>query len=199
MQNDDNQYLVLSSILLDKTRYYHNSGEIRTIDGETIYPSNYEYSDIRAWLNTSFYNSAFFLGDDFIETTTVKFDPQDDGIYSYNDTQDKVFLLTKSDYTNAYYGFDTTLDQTSTRCCKVTDWIRVTGVYKTGYGTYWTRSPVADSEGRNNNDLKRAAVYYINGDGICRFWYFDSRTNTDYWSKVLSEYCVRPAITLLID
>lgn len=55
----DNEYFVISSTLLD-THCYCESNLNRVIDGETIFPNNYEYSNVRAWLNNNFYDSAFY-------------------------------------------------------------------------------------------------------------------------------------------
>ena len=150
LSNNDGEYYILSSVLLDVHCYY-NSTSNRTIDGKTIYPNNYEYSDIRTWLNNDFYNSAFELGDSYIQTTTVDnsaatTNPASSS-YACNNTQDKVFLPSYQDYINSTYGFSTLTGSTDTRYCKTTDWARARG---SNCGTsssnpynawYWTRSP----------------------------------------------------------
>ena len=139
LSNDNGEYYIVSSVLLDAHCYY-NSTLNRTIDGQTIYPNNYKYSDIRTWLNEDFYNSAFALGNEYIQTTTV---------------EDKVFLPSYQDYTNGSYGFSTVgPSATATRYCKTTDWARARGAYystESEYlynGEYWTCSPFGgDSKG----------------------------------------------------
>lgn len=152
LSNNDGEYYILSSVLLDAHCYY-NSTSTRTIDGETIHPNNYEYSDIRAWLRSDFYNSAFALGDSHIQKTTVDNSASttysSPNPYACNNTQDKVFLPSYRDYINSSYGFSTSADPTDTRYCKTTDWARARGAqydndsasnqYNNGH--YWTRSP----------------------------------------------------------
>ena len=70
LSNNSGEYYILSSVLLDSHCYY-NSTSNRTIDGKTVYPNNYEYSDIRTWLNNDFYNSAFALGNTHILSIIV--------------------------------------------------------------------------------------------------------------------------------
>ncbi len=155
LSNKKDNYYVLSNVLLDAHCYY-NSTSNRTIDGKTIYPNNYEYSDIRTWLNNDFYNSAFALENSYIQTTTVDNSAStteySSNRYACNNTEDKVFLPSYQDYINSSYGFYTSTDSTDTRYCKTTDWARARGAYlysQTGdfanNGYYWTRSPVSNS------------------------------------------------------
>ena len=92
-----------------------------------VYANNYEYSEIRAFLNDTFYNKAF--GDEeksYIVTTTVdnSFESifgsyaeesgytEDTFNYECRDTQDNVFLLSLSDVNNTEYGFRDTYEAT---------------------------------------------------------------------------------------
>lgn len=154
LSNTNGEYYILSSVLLDAHCYY-NSASNRTIDGKTIYPNNYEYSDIRTWLNNDFYNSAFALGNTHIQTTTVDNSAattnSSSNSYACNNTQDKVFLPSYKDYINSGYGFSTSTSPTDTRYCRTTDWARARGAYyytsSGSYqynGFYWTRSPYSD-------------------------------------------------------
>ena len=155
------EYYILSSVLLDAHCYYeyisagYEPNEFRTINGKTIYHTNYEYSDIRTWLNNDFYNSAFALGNIHIQTTNVDNSASttnsSSNSYACNNTQDKVFLPSHRDYINSSYGFSTSIARTDTRYCKTTDWARARGVkYDTNSsylynGYYWTRSPRHDT------------------------------------------------------
>ena len=154
LSNNSGEYYLVSSVLLDTHCYYNDAYSNRTIGDQTVYPNNYEYSDIRAWLNNDFYDSAFALGNNYIQTTTVKNSASttnsSSNTYVCNNTQDKVFLPSYKDYINFSYGFTTSTDSTDTRYCKTTDWARARGSYyyhdtidkPTNYnGYYWTRSP----------------------------------------------------------
>ncbi len=137
--SDNGTYSLVSTKLLDACRYY-SSEDTRTVDGKTIYPSNYKYSDIRTWLNEDFYNTAFSLGDSYIQTTEV-----DNGAsttmsstnkYACENTYDKVYLLSYQDYMNGNYFADD-----AARECETTDYAmanRCEGRW------YWTRSPYDD-------------------------------------------------------
>lgn len=149
LSNNNGEYYVVSSILLDAHCYY-NSGSNRTIDGQTVYPNNYKYSDIREWLNNDFYNSAFALGNSHIQTTMIDNSATTTNSASNRfacvNTEDKVFLPSYKDYINNSYGFLTSSGSVDTKCCRTTDWARARGAYyytsSGSYnGCYWTRSP----------------------------------------------------------
>lgn len=168
LSNTNGEYYILSSVLLDAHCYYNYRSD-RTIDGKTIEPNNYEYSDIRTWLNNYFYNSAFALGNTHIQTTTVDNSAattnSSTNSYACGNTQDKVFLPSYKDYINSGYGFSTSASSTKTRYCRTTDWARARGsIYDTSSsgsyqynGIYWTRSP-------RSGDLKSAWHVSYGGD-----------------------------------
>ena len=147
LSNTNGEYYILSSLLLDAHRY--NEYYSGTKDGH--YANNYEYSEIRAWLNNDFYNSAFALGNSHIQITTVDNSASTTGsssnTYACANTEDKVFLPSYKDYRNSGYGFSTSTESTNTRYCRTTDLARARGAwYQTDSpclynGQYWTRSP----------------------------------------------------------
>ena len=147
LSNNDGVYCVVSSVLLDTHLYYHSSISSRTIDGQTVYANNYKYSDIRTWLNEDFYGTAFVLGNDYIQITTVDNSASTtaslDNVNVCSNTQDKVFLLSYQDYCNSSYGFSPDDNIDSKRKCKTTDWAKAKG-NASDYGYYWTRSPRSD-------------------------------------------------------
>ena len=146
LNNNNGEYYIVSSVLLD-THCYYKSRYNRTIDGQTIYPNNYKYSDIRTWLNEDFYNSAFALGNKYIQTTAIDNSASTtndiNNKYACDNTVDKVFLPSYQDYNNSSYGFSTL----TSRYCKTTDWARARGASYSAdssylyNGYYWTRSP----------------------------------------------------------
>ena len=155
LNNNNGEYYIVSSVLLD-AHCYSNSTSSRTIDGQTVYANNYKYSGIRAWLNADFYNSAFALGNEHIQTTTVNNSASttnnSSNRYACANTEDKVFLPSYRDYINSSYGFPTSTSSTDTRYCRTTDWARARGAYyytssgsyQQYNGCYWTRSPSSD-------------------------------------------------------
>ena len=194
LSNNNGDYYLLSSKVIDNHRY--NSTDERTIGGQTIYPNNYEYSEIRAWLNDEFYNSAFALGNSYVKTTLVDNSASttaaNDNTHACNDTNDKVFFPSYQDYLNPTYGFSTSTDDTETRYGKSTDWIRAKGIWYSNnnarlYNTdYWTRSPL-------HNLDKTSVVWFIRASGE----YSNPNLNEN---KVNSPTIgVRPAITLTLS
>ena len=109
---------------------YYGSSQDRQLDGETIYANNYEYSNLRAWLNgynlhetfssdyysldytdVGFYDLAFSSSEKAkIATTLVDNSLTTTGnstnSYVCNDTNDKLFVLSYSDLINPSFGFD---------------------------------------------------------------------------------------------
>ena len=179
LSKNDNEYLLLSHVLLDEHNFY-DSTEDRIIDGQTIHANNYEYSDMRSWLNNDFYNHAFIYGgsriietlvDNSASTTHNNTNP-----YACNNTSDKVFALSYKDYRNAAYGFSTSTGASNTRFALTTDWTRAnkavimntTGQYAYN-GIYATRSPRSDksyfSSGIYNDGSYSGGN--VNGYGAC--------------------------------
>ena len=190
LSSSDGEYYILSNVLLDAHCYY-NSDSIRTIGGKTIYPNNYEHSDIRTWLNNDFYNSAFALGNSYIQTTTVDNSAattdSSPNYFACNNTQDKVFLPSYQDYTNSSYGFSTSTGSTDTRCCRTTDWARARGAYyyepNPYNGYYWTRSPF-----NSKTQPTRASIVHLDGHLM----------DTYVYGYSAAYHSVRPALTVKI-
>ncbi len=189
LKTNNNEYTLLSNVLLDAHQYgEHYSGTKSKTDynGETVevYANNYKYSEIRTWLNTDFFNTAFALNNSYIQTTTVDNSASTTNYssnqYACENTNDKVFLLSYQDYLNIEYGFTSN----TARQCKATDYARANGAYyytNSPYknnGWYWTRSPYSDSSNR------ASSVY---DDGIL-----------DYYSVGNTGSSVRPSITIKI-
>ena len=69
-ESNGNALILCDSIIANHN--YHHTSLSTTIDGQTVYANNYKYSDIRAWLNDEFYNTAFGdLQQALIQTTEV--------------------------------------------------------------------------------------------------------------------------------
>lgn len=149
--NFDDCY-ILSEELLDAHRF--NESYSGKVDGH--YASNYEYSEIRSWLNNEFYNLAFTLDDSYVKTTEVDNSAtttaSDPNQYACENTSDKVFLPSYQDYINTEYGFSSSYNtEDYAREAYTTDWARARGArFSTSGssgagGNYWTRSPSSGS------------------------------------------------------
>ena len=136
--------------------------------------NNYADSDVRAWLNAQFYETAFSdLQQQIILTTTVDNGVESTGAtgnaYVCEDTEDKVFLLSVADVTNTEYGFPaSTATRDRSRWMFTSDYARAMGVgvstdgLNNSYGTgwWWLRSP-----NNSKNGVRR--VY---GDGLVNYY-----------------------------
>lgn len=121
---DKSKGLLLCDMIIDSQEYYLDKNN-RTKSGKTIYPNNYEYSTIRAWLNENFYNTAFTQAQkDLIKNTTVdnsarSSNPNNNAtywnkganIYACSNTQDKIYLLSVQEATNSAYGLSSKWDE----------------------------------------------------------------------------------------
>lgn len=113
--------------------------------------NNYKDSEIRAWLNGTFYETAFDdLQKALVNTVTVDNSVASTGYsenqYACEDTSDKVFLLSYKEVTNADYGFSSSGQSDTARQMTVSDYARATGAYMYyGNGYWWLRSPFYNS------------------------------------------------------
>ena len=146
-ERDGNAFILCDSIIAN--HYYHHTTSSTTIDGQTVYANNYKYSDIRAWLNDEFYNTAFGdLQQALIQTTEVDNSAGSTGIssnrYACENTSDKVFLLSYREVITIEY---------TARQMLTSDFSRATGAGMNtsssyyGNGVWWLRSP---SNSRSN-------------------------------------------------
>ena len=168
------------TLLADQTLNAHRYNEYYsdTIDGH--YANNYQYSEIRAWLNDDFFNSAFKSAekgailttnvDNSAVTTNSNTNP-----YACDNTYDKVFLLSYKDCSNPSYGFSSD----SSRYCKPTDYALANHcyMYNTRNCCYWTRSPTSNGS---------FGAWYVDGYSV----YYDS------YNVVHDDCGVRPALNI---
>ena len=135
-----------------KSSFNHNDGR--------GYANNYALSDIRKWLNETFYNTAFSnLQKEIIEAVNVDNSARsanpdtetvfNDGVntYSCKNTTDNVWLLSEREVTRGEYGFSTGTGGSETRYKNTTAYARAQGAHTSseegyaGNGYWWLRSP----------------------------------------------------------
>ena len=92
----DGRALLLAKNILDRQQYHGTFSAV-----------TWEKSDLRAWLNDSFYTAAFSAAEKARIAETVNENPGNpfNGRGGGNDTADRVFLLCYDDVVNASYGF----------------------------------------------------------------------------------------------
>lgn len=178
IQESGNTYVLMTRYLIEASAYHGHQG-VRTIDGVTVQPSNYEHSDVREWLNGEFFAKAFGLNDNNVMVSYV----DNSKGYECNDTDELVYLPSVDDLTNASYGFPTSISSTPERECMVTDWARARGakceeINTNKYiGYYWSRSATDYNP-----------TYYVSN--INYNGYVGSNNVT------LTDSCVRPMVTV---
>ena len=135
--------LILCDMIIDAQQY----------DYDGSYSNNYAESTIRKWLNESFYNTAFNeLQKQMIVTTTVDNSAESTGHssnkYACENTEDKIFLISRQDVINSNYGFSSKASLSDdTRQKKTTDYAKAQGAHThsgrsyVGNGNWWLRAP----------------------------------------------------------
>ena len=186
--------VMLSKSVIDSQEYYHNY-QTRTISGKTVYPNNYENSDIRKWLNNSFYNIAFtstekqsivatsldnsaYIGESYSLEDGINYYEMPTGSteYNSNSTTDNIWLLS---YDEAVKFNDNISDENA----ETTKYAKVQGLYAQ-YGSSWR--------------LRTAGCYYDYACIAYSDYVSPFNTNADgvvYDSKI----GIRPALTLKLD
>ena len=153
--NNTGNALLLAEDILMGGILYSLTKEEQIINGETVYPNNYKYSNVRAYLNGAYepddpqerkyLNSGFLQtaftenAQDLIEVTRVDNSalsaaysntPNSQAVlYECEDTYDKIFLLSMQEVTNSEYGFRSYSLKDSTRQRYVTDYAKANYVF----------------------------------------------------------------------
>ena len=173
---DESKGLILCDMIIDSQQY-------------DVSWNDYEDSDIRAWLNDNFYNTAFTtLQKNIIKTTRVDNSARstfpnnnetywNGGVntYAFGKTYDKVFLLSQQEVTNSIYGFDEDIYYADTaRCKKTTDYAQSQGcntsTFYIGNGWWWLRSPLFDGS-------TYSCRVNVDGDSQYGYYYVDYTGN----------------------
>ncbi len=151
LKQENDKALIMADLIIDGQ---HFDAKYSSIDENTISPNNYAHSDIRVWLNDTFYNTAF---DKFNKQNILKTSVDDRIItiannsktHADDDTIDNVFLLSYSEVLCYDYGFDASYSAYDTaRRLKTTPYAQCQGAYVysknsiyKGCGWWWLRSP----------------------------------------------------------
>ena len=142
--------LLVADLVLDAQDFYYST-KPRQQGNETVSPNRYAESHIRSWLNETFYETAFSIHQQSrIEITAVScsFSGLDSDGIMWEVVQDKLFLLSEEEVTNASYGFvSAAKTKDPLRLLKSTDYAKSQNVYRTGefgykeYTNWWLRTP----------------------------------------------------------
>ena len=145
IDTDGNKALLFCDMIVDAQPYGADS------------KNNYANSTVRAWLNGAFLNTAFSeVQKQYIQITTVDngrgaADYRTENPYLGENTNDKIFLISKAEVKKAAYGF--TSD--SVRVKKVTDYAKSQGAFANGNNEdwWWLRTPSYSPSISTKNDL----------------------------------------------
>ncbi len=147
--------MVLSQNAIDAQQYYIISTKIddtkatRTINEQTVYASNYEHSEIRVWLNETFYNAAFSNVDKsiIVKTTLNNSAINTTSAYNSGSTTDNVWLLSYAEAMNTAYGFSNEKGSDTTRKGAYSEYAQIQGLstYSNGSSHWWLRTPAYDT------------------------------------------------------
>ncbi|MBP5489004.1 MAG: fibronectin type III domain-containing protein [Lachnospiraceae bacterium] len=185
----DNGTLLLADLALDAQPFnyaIYASETAKIIDGKEYYvfkdaaftkPINdWSTSDIRAWLNDDFLNTAFSDEEKALIANSTLHNYGVHGYYDCADTIDQVFLLSRNEAENAAYFLGASNDA---RVLQGTDYARCQGL---GVDTASQNSPctwILRSAGDHSSD-----IIFVNAKGKLRFH-----------MKAASEMCgIRPAL-----
>ena len=165
LNEGDGVALLLCDMIIDSQSFHHTPEQT----GDA-YANNYEYSDIRAWLNEEFYNTAFNELQKSIIVRALVDNSSVSNKYACADTSDNVFLLSKDEITNSAYGFLNSLGYDTAREKVPTDYAVAQGanVQKRGTCGWILRTPDTSS------------YYVITVDSSGSAYYSDRACSTAY-------------------
>ncbi len=175
LEKKDGKAFLLCDMIIDAKAYSSASN------------NNYENSDIRAWLNADFINTAFDeLQRELIITTLVKNDAESTGYakprFSGENTNDKIFLLSRVEV--KAYGFNSNgAIEDPARQKEATAYAiaQINGAYNASNGAWWwlrTPAPHATDEKRAdlahtikiNGSMNNATVKSVQGGVVPAMW-----------------------------
>ncbi|MBQ8178524.1 MAG: cadherin-like beta sandwich domain-containing protein [Clostridia bacterium] len=176
MSEADGKAVILSELILDSQEFYH-SRDTRTEDGNTVYANNWEYSNIRKWLNDNFYNVAFtelqkaiIVATELDNKTTGKNGTENTYTSCQNNTTDNVYLLAYQELAN-----NALLEEVRSKY--TTDYSQVQGAdgyYSAhvasdeGRGHWWLRTACPDN-GTKTSNLHRVSGVWTEMEVACTY------------------------------
>ncbi len=177
-----NEAFLISNNIVD-AKMYVNETAVRFLDGRNVYPSNYEYSDIRNWCNNVFYNQAFSDNErsiiNYVENNNEcnVYPDYADSLYGYvRSTQDYVFLPSYQEVTDPLYGFDEFGYFSYSRFCEPSNYASAKGVYTSkiekdlpNSGLYLLRT---------GNEFTKSFSYFVKFDGYALNPYYVNSPST---------------------
>ncbi len=184
LKQENGKAFLMSDRIIDNQLFYHDDA-IRTINDKQIYSNNYAESDIRKWLNGTFYNTAFdeycqkYIIQTNVDNRASTTKDSTKNWYACENTSDNVFLLSYKDSVNQNYQFDNANTSDYDRRLQHSAYAKCQGLFTSvGYGVeqygkfggWWLRSPV-------NFDF---SVSYVSAGWVV-FAQESHRDNSSHW------------------
>lgn len=150
---------------LDRCLFYSSTSS-RTINGSTIYPNIYKYSELRAFLNGKYESgdpqSKTYLNNGFLQRAFTS--SAQSSLLAAGPENDKVFVLSKEEATTESYGFNPkpSWAHFGLRMVRTTDYAKAKHVFQSKYtdgkyeSNWWLRSPDSNSSKAN----------FVGGDAV---------------------------------
>ena len=176
LQVNDTEYKLMTDLIIDNPKFSTSNNHF-VFSGTEIYPANYNFSDLREWLNSTFLNKAFSADLQTRMKTVYS--------YIYYGSDNKVVLLNYEDMKNREYGFIDYDSPNKTRAKVATDYARAKGCLN----YYWLRSLMPAKEGYvlEYERLYCSSYVYLDGSLYCK-------------TNVAENYVgVAPSITITIN
>ncbi|NLB81260.1 MAG: hypothetical protein GX800_06565 [Clostridiaceae bacterium] len=189
---DPSSGLVMCESIIDSQAYsntiYYKPGEYYNNPACTVYANDYATSSMRTWLNGPFLQTAFTSSEQSVVKTTALDNSAYPGYPQYNSasTNDKLFLLSYSESTNAAYGFsaDNWDDDHPARYAQGID-------YAKSQGLWVNNSPGSDYDKNSEWFLRSPGGYYCNVSNV----YYDGNVYFNYL-VYNTHFGVRPAFKI---
>lgn len=175
---DTNQAFLITNYILDAQKFVNETNE-RYIDGRVVYPSNYEYSDIRKWCNNDFYKQAFTTDEqNLLQLTTIS---NRFKIYNYeypddHDTEDYVYIPSFKELTNSLYGFEKEGIFSYSRFSTPSDYASAKGVYTSNLDASYPDSGLYLIRG--GYEFLKSFIYFVKFDGYALSPYYVNSPST---------------------
>lgn len=164
---DGTREAVVMSDRLLLTEEFHDTSQTPNI---AAYAVSWEKSDLREWLNNSFYGEAFDPEERKLIRTSTVITESADSMRRRTETEDRIYLLSKEEALDPAYGFDATSGTCASRSVsRTTDftWFQYRDSFNTDTAAnadtlgWWLRTPVTVDEQQKHIN----AVSYVTPAG----------------------------------
>lgn len=164
---DGTREAVVMSDRLLSAEEFHDTSQTPNI---AAYAVSWEKSDLRTWLNNSFYGEAFDPEERKLIRTSTVVTESADSMHRRTETEDRIYLLSKEEASDPAYGFDGTSDACASRSVsRTTDfaWFQNRDCYGGDNAVnadrlgWWLRTPVTVDEQQKHIN----AVSYVTPAG----------------------------------